>query len=225
MRASDRRPRAPACPDEQQIAAYVDGSIRPSERETLEAHLADCAACLELVGFLEREVEASGEAGVPEKALARVQAFARPAPPAPLRHVPRWAAAAAVLAVIPVLVHLSRSTDESPAAGQESPPRVTRNAPPASGGVQVLVPAAGAVIGPRELAIRWSAVPGSAYYDVRIVTDSGAPVVEQRVIGTEWRPGASVTLQPGVEYYVRVDAYPAEGKSVGSVHVPFAVRD
>lgn len=225
--ASDLRPRerTAECPDEQSIAAYVDGGVGPTERETLEAHLADCAACLALVGLLARDEELEGEARIPEPALARASDIARRAVPAPSRHVPRWAAAAAVLAVIPVLLQLYRAADRSPAAGEDSAPRVTRSAPPASHGLQVLRPVAGSVVEPSELTIRWSAVPGSAYYDVRIVTDSGAPVVEQRVTGTEWRPDENLKLRPGAEYYVRVDAYPAHGKSIGSVHVPFAVRE
>ena len=45
--------RTPACPDEEQIAAYVDGTIEPEAREPLELHLADCDACIALVGLLE----------------------------------------------------------------------------------------------------------------------------------------------------------------------------
>jgi hypothetical protein len=224
LRASDgrSRERTPGCPDEQLIAAYFDELLGPPERQKMEAHLADCAHCLALVGLLGRHDD-DGEAAVPDTAQARARKLARPG--APARHAPRWAAAAAALLAIPVLLHLSRSTDESPAFGSDAGTRGTRNLPPIAHDLQVLRPIAGSVVAPNDLSVRWSPVLGSAYYDVRIVNDTGLPVVEQRVTGTEWRPDAGLRLQPGVEYYVRVDAYPADGKSVGSVHVPFTVRE
>jgi hypothetical protein len=226
LRAGDdrSRERSPGCPDEQLIAAYFDELLSPRERESMEAHLADCAHCLALVGLLGRQDD-DGEAAVPDTAQVRARRLARPAGPAPARHAPRWAVAAAALLAIPVLLHLSRSTDESPAFGSDPGTRGTRNLPPIAHDLQVLRPLAGSVVAPNDLSVRWSPVPGSAYYDVRIVNDTGLPVVEQRVTGTEWHPDAGLRLQPGVEYYVRVDAYPADGKSVGSAHVPFTVRE
>lgn len=227
LRAADLRPRerGPDCPDELHIAAYLDGRVSPAEREAVEVHLADCAHCLALVGLLGREDGPNEAPTVPETTLARARKLARPTRTAPVRHAPRWAAAAVALVAVPLLLHLSRPTDESSELGRESAPRVTRNLPPAPNDLQVLRPAAGSVVDPRDVSIRWSPVAGSAYYDVRIVTEAGAPVVEQRVTGTEWRPDSSLRLEPGSEYYVRVDAYPADGKSVGSVHVPFKVRE
>ena len=226
LRAGDgrSRERSPGCPDEQLIAAYFDELLSPRERESMEAHLADCAHCLALVGLLGREDD-DGEVVVPETAQARARKLVRPGAPASARHAPRWAAAAAALLAIPVLLHLSRSTDESPASGSDPGSRDTRNLSPAAHDLQVLQPLAGSIVAPNDLSVRWSPVQGSAYYDIRIVTDTGLPVVEQRVRGTEWRPDAGLRLQPGAEYYVRVDAYPADGKSVGSVHVPFTVRE
>lgn len=226
LRDGDARSReqGPDCPDEQVIAAYFDDRLSAPERENVEAHLADCARCLALVGLLGRE-DTADEVAVPETVMARARMLGRSAGPAPVRHVPRWAAAAALLLAIPLLLHLSPSTDDAPGFGSDSGPRTARNLQPATHDPQVLRPLAGSLVVRRDLSIRWSPVPGSAYYDVRIVTDAGAPVVEQRVTGTEWRPDDSVGLQPGVEYFVHVDAYPADGKSVGSAHVPFTVRE
>lgn len=226
LRATERRHRepSPGCLDDQQIAAYVDGRVGPAGQAEIEAHLADCARCLGLVGLLVREDAADAEAEIPQAALDRAAEFARPTAPTSPRHLPRWAAVAAMLALIPALVHLQR-TAQGPSAGETEAPRTTRSAPAAVESLQVLKPTAGSVVEPRELRVHWSTVPGSSYYDVRIVTDTGELVVEERVAGTEWRPGATVELQPGVEYFVRVDAYPTAGKSIGSAHVPFVVKD
>ena len=80
-------------------------------------------------------------------------------------------------------------------------------------------------IEPARLVVRWTEVPGSQYYDVRIVTDSGDLVREARVEGTEWRPSTEIALRPGAEYYVHVDAYPSSTKAISSDHVPFTIAE
>ncbi|MFO7595242.1 MAG: zf-HC2 domain-containing protein [Desulfocurvibacter africanus] len=41
-----------ACPDEQDLAAYLDGRLSPEERDRFKAHLDQCAACREAVAEL-----------------------------------------------------------------------------------------------------------------------------------------------------------------------------
>jgi hypothetical protein len=80
-------------------------------------------------------------------------------------------------------------------------------------------------VDPEDLSFRWSEVAGTPYYDVRIVTDAGDVVVQERVAGTNWQPQARLDLQPGAEYFVLVDAYPEGDKAVSSHHVPFRIAD
>ena len=80
-------------------------------------------------------------------------------------------------------------------------------------------------VDPRQLVFRWAAIPGSRYYEVRIVTEAGDVITEQRVMDTEWRPPGDLNLSPGVEYFVHVDAYPSEAKTIGSDHIPFRISD
>src|SRR5262245_15997523 len=42
--------RADACPEPEQLAAYIDGTLAPAERTTVERHLVDCADCRDVVG-------------------------------------------------------------------------------------------------------------------------------------------------------------------------------
>ena len=100
-----------------------------------------------------------------------------------------------------------------------------RTAGPASTGLQVLSPDPGAAMDARALSFRWSEVAGTPYYDVRIVTDAGDVVVQERVTGTNWQPEARLDLRPGAEYFVLVDAYPEGDKAVSSRHVPFRITD
>src|SRR5262245_17961319 len=41
---------ADACPDPEQLAAYVDGGLPPDERTVVESHLSECADCRDIVG-------------------------------------------------------------------------------------------------------------------------------------------------------------------------------
>jgi hypothetical protein len=227
LRAGDdhRRDRTPACPDEQRIAAFADGLLGPEDRAQVELHLADCAHCLAMVGLLGREGDNEPGELVPEVVLARIQQLDDISYRSRWRSAPRWAAAASLLLAIPVLLQLSGppgGVHESQSAPEA---RVKRSATVDMDTPEVLLPVAGATVEPDTLRIRWTAIPGSDYYDLRIVTDAGALVVEQRVTGTEWRPTQATGLARGAEYYVHVDAYPADGKVLSSVHVPFRTAE
>lgn len=210
---------APECPDEHEIAAYVEGTIGDSARDVVELHLADCERCSLLVGTLSR-LEIEPAQGVPAEMLVRAERLAGARPARWSRYLPHLAAAAVLVLAVGILFN----TREEPPVRSEADYRTTRG-PAAQPEMKILSPTTGAGIGAEELLVRWTEIPGTRYYVVRIVTASGALVTEQRVTETEWRPGSKVSLATGEEYYVRVEAYPAAGPSTGSIHVPFTVRD
>jgi len=222
--AGGPRDRTPDCPGEELLASYVDGALEPAEAEQLEMHLADCDPCVAVVVFLSREHDKGLFKPVPETDLARARQLVKPVPSRWTRFAPPgWAAAAMVLISILAVTQYSRlsGVDVGP---QVSPgERTTRSAFPGRATLQVLAPGAGAIVDEKRLAFRWSEIPGSRYYDVRIVTDTGDLVAEERVTGTEWRPADSISLKPGTEYFVHIDAYPSKAKTVSSDHVPFSV--
>lgn len=205
LRASraDATERGPDCPDEHALAAYVDGVLGPDAREPLELHLADCSYCLALIGLLSREAEPR----------SRRRWFVPP----------QWAAAAAVAVLaVTALVRLSQPTTTADAGWQSDVP-ATRNGSAPS--LRLLSPGEGKTVDRQELAVRWAAVPGARYYDVRVVTDTGDVVAEEHVTGTEWRPKSETALRPGLDYFVYVDAYVSEGNAIGSEHVSFRVSE
>jgi hypothetical protein len=210
---------APECPDEHEIAAYVEGAIGESTRDAVELHLADCERCTLLVGTLSRLEIESAEA-VPAETMARAASLVAEKPNRWPRYLPHLAAAAVLVLAVGVLFN----TREGTPVQAESDYRTTRGTD-AQPEMRILSPASGAGVGADGLLVRWTAIPGTRYYVVRIVTASGSLVAEHRVTDTEWRPGGDVSLHAGEEYYVRVEAYPAAGPSMGSVHVPFTVRD
>jgi anti-sigma factor RsiW len=219
----------PGCLGEQQLAAYADGTLPEADREPLQAHLADCAACLSLVGLLARDEGDEAVQEIPETVLARARALATPTSRPWYQQAPQWAAAALVLLALPVVLHVARSPDAIPdVANEATTPATERSTRSLGGGVpalEVLQPAAGARVAPGRLSVRWTAIPSSDYYEVRIVDEAGALVAEQRVVATEWQPDSAVELRPGSDYYVHVEAHHSGGKTVGSAHVPFRASD
>lgn len=215
---------SPGCPDEHLIAGYVDGRLDSPAAVEVEHHLADCSHCLALVALLSRDLEAGAEAA------SSGTGFRAPASPvaAPRRRwhdVRKWAMAAAVVLAVPILLPLVRTPDPGTEARPGSPAATTRMVTPAGHGLQVLSPGPGAAVDPRQLAFSWTEVPGSPYYDLRVVTDEGDIVAEQRVTGTHWQPPVPLQLERGAEYFVLVEAYPSGDKPVSSHHVPFRVPD
>lgn len=222
---SERPARSTACPDEGRIAGYVDGGLDTAVRLELERHLADCGHCLAVVGLLSRERDASAAEPVAPQVLAQARARATRAPARRWQSAPQWAAAAALVLAVPLLFQLGRSPDGGlEGQGRPAPP-ATRTMAREADAVQVLAPRAGAAVDSRRVQFRWSAVAGSPYYDVRIVTDDGAVVVRERIAGTDWQLPEQLQLQPGAEYFVHIDAYPSGDKPVSSDHVRFRVAD
>jgi anti-sigma factor RsiW len=217
--------RSLACPDEHQIAGFVDGGLDADARERVERHLADCGYCLALVGLLCRERDAEAIVPAPQEVPAQTSTQATKRPRRRWHLAPPWAAAAALVLAVPLLLQLGRNLDRG-VEGQGRPdPSATRTLASPAVGLQVLAPGAGAAVDPRQMSFRWTEVSGTPYYDVRIVTDAGDVVVQQRVTGTTWRPPAQLNLQPGAEYFVHIDAYPSGDKAVSSDHVLFRVAD
>lgn len=217
------RDRTPACPDEHQIAAYVDGTLAPEPSQQLDLHLADCDACLALVGLLSRERDPVTLEPVPDLTLERARRVAH-APHRPAkRHGAYLAAAAALVLSVSVLLNVSQRAGNGPESPADAP--AVRKVPTDLPSLRLLSPEPGTTLRRNQLIVRWTAVPGTHYYDVRVVTDSGDVVTEKHVTGTEWRPRNVVALQPGMEYFVHVDAYVANGKAIGSEHVSFHVTE
>ena len=217
--STDAGERGPTCPDEHSIAAYVDGMLGTDDREPLELHLADCSHCLALVGLLSREHGVAATEAVPDQTVAQARALAKPNFRRQPFRTPAWAAAAVVVLAVAVLISLPRPADTG--WSPDAPATRTSN----SRGLQLLSPGEGTTVDRAQLTIRWSPVSGARYYDVRVVTEAGDVVAEQRLTGTEWHPASRAALRPDLEYFVRVDAYVSEGNAIGSEHVSFYVSE
>jgi len=230
LRTQEAEP-TPACPDDQQIAAAVDGKLSWADRDAFDRHVSDCGFCVARIGTLNGLCAVDVLEAVPDNTMARAKRIVKKT--GINRHTPRWAAAAVVvLALSFTFNQYSPDNDDPgtsvssllPVATPQADFRQSRNINPNSPRPKILTPDEGALIDVGNTLFHWTEIPGSLYYDIRIVTWEGDMVWQERVNGTEWGLPDKFELEAGAEYYVRVDAYLAEAKSISSPHVLFKVK-
>ena len=216
-------PRSSDCPNEHLVAGYVDGTLDPQDLRQLDAHLADCGYCLGLVAMLCRERDAAPD----ERGADPVQAPAGVviSPPRRWRLAPQWAAAAALVLVVPLLLQVGGDPDRAVGARTDPARSATRNIGAAGLELRFVPTGRGFRSDAPRPSLAWTEVAGTPYYDVRIVSDEGDVVAQSRVTGTQWQLPEGLRLRYGAEYYALVEAYPEGGKAVSSEHVPFRIPE
>ena len=225
------------CPDEHDLAAYVDQQLIGAERERVESHLAKCDSCLQQVGFLIKQsqgVAASAPAWLVHRAEQLETAAHKDAP-----FGWKWVGVAAAIALVALGLAVWRQARpnidahsttlatiqqrSAPALRDEVRPEaesaVRSQSPPASLPI-LLSPQPGAIVHPSDFSIRWEAVPNAVAYEVRVVTADGDLVWHKRV-RENWVKTPKQTLRPGTKYFVWVRAWLADGKTQQSAAVGF----
>lgn len=226
------------CPEEQELAAYVDQQLIGAERERIESHLAKCDSCLQQVGFLVTRAHGAATP-VPAGLLARAKqletAAGRSAPWAW-----QWAGAAAAIAVVAVSAALWREMQVNKPAGRASPVATAQQRPPAgiagnpNGEAEtsvrgeslpvslpvVLSPQPGATVNASDFIIRWRPMGNAVAYEVRVVTADGSLVWRKRAREAAVRPPARI-LRPGRKYFVWIRALLPDGETQVSPAVSF----
>jgi len=184
------------------LAAYIDGSLAPSARAEVEAHIADCFQCRSEFVSAKRLVNAA---------------------PAPMPAVRRWpsvavvgAAAAAVLLMV-----ISR---QAPTA---SSPRM-RSAPIPSAAnstaLAVVMPAREAVVTPAGVRFVWRASESVMEYTLTVLDADGRARWTTSTSDTSVALPDSVVLAPGAEIHWYVDGLKSDGRSVGTGRQRFTTR-
>lgn len=102
--AAGEPPEVGDCPDEQALAAWLDGWGSVAETAAVELHLTVCPRCVQTVQDL-RELLSAGAMPAPADAIARAQALVTGGPVRARRigwltSAGRWAAAAAVVLAV-----------------------------------------------------------------------------------------------------------------------------
>lgn len=181
------------CPDALELAGYGDGRLLPAERDRIEAHLARCADCLENVAGIE-------EGGFTEEEAAGMPSVKLTPSGAQRRGWPALAAAAAILLLAAGLWHLVG--DEGEASPVHTPGvdsrlfsaarELERDLPETFAGFvpldrdrrqnpdrPVLRGEAARALSPAfrilsdRPSFRWASAPGSAAYDVIVMSSRG----------------------------------------------------
>jgi hypothetical protein len=221
--------RTPFCPDDHEIAAYFDHKPHHPDSEISEHHMANCGYCLARVAVLAQLHKNADDEQIPESLLATAGQFGHQ-PRRRLHYAPAWAAAAVV--IITLFTIAGRGPTLAPDASVQFPSasptgedvRQIRNINRSKLAPTILSPAKGAIVRSEDLTIRWSGVPGSLYYDIRLVNAEGLMIWQDRLEETELHLPSRLELISGEQYFVRVDAYLAEAKSISSRHVPFTIK-
>ena len=227
VHSPEDRVNTPACPDEHEIAAFCSGTLGSTETERILVHLADCETCTAHLALVNRLHQTDSVTPTPELTLARAQRLTRQGRRQSVRRFSGWAAAAAVILAVFFVVDSQRNQGPASAPGSEgiqSQPTIRIRAPAVSP-PQVLAPVSGALVNTNEFVFRWTEIPGSLYYDIHIVSKMGDLVMKDRVTGTHWQAPVSLTVEPGADCYVRVDAFLSDLKTVSSEHVAFKAGD
>ena len=225
------------CPDEHQLAAYVDQQLIGAERERVESHLAKCDSCLEQVGFLARQSNVLVESA-PSSMVCRAKMLRNSALEG--AHFGwKWVSVATATAVIAIgllvwrearphtregfsVVATARQSSALAIADQQKSKADTtvRSGSPTDSQPLVLSPQPGAIVHASDFSIRWEPIPNAAAYEVRVVTADGDLVWRKRVHENSVNPPKQ-TLRAGLKYFVWVRAWLPNGKTEQSAAVAF----
>jgi len=219
------------CPDADLFASYADGGLSEQEHQEMSSHIADCDYCMVRLGALSRAHEADAEVAVPDWVRGRARRLVPggPTQPPARRRTSRWATAAALFLAFG-LVFTAGGLRWVTGVGQEpatlaSGERQTRTIAPLSSGPSLLWPREGIILDPVGHEFSWTAIPDCLFYDLRIVSDEGDLIWQERVTQTHWSFPTALPLQEGSEYFVRVDAWLNDSKSLNSNYVLFRYGD
>jgi anti-sigma factor RsiW len=196
------------CPDDQTLAAFVDGQLAESGRDQTIAHLDACATCFERVATI--AAAASTTAIAPAALVERVTSSS---PRPPWR---AWVPAGAVAAGLLLAVTVWRS------APPVTPPAEPASAEPAvrSRGATVHAPV---LEEPRDderqqpgFRARWQVPEGAVFSEVKLTTPGGDVLWSTEVQGTTSQVNVPVVPPGDGIAYLWVTTHLPEGRKVSS---------
>lgn len=197
------------CPNDQRIAALLDGQLDEQDRATTLAHVDACEACLDHLTRLTSLVD-TAQPDVPSALVAA--ALARPASP-----VRRLAPVAAVAAALIVAVAVWRM----PPGGQTgderhgTPSSPVRAAAPSTSTLIVETPADNEQLA-AGFDVRWTGPAGTVFSEVKLTTAAGDVLWSAHVQGNRSHVTVPVAVPDGVPSYLWVTAHLPEGRRLAS---------
>jgi hypothetical protein len=218
------------CPDEERLAAFVDGTLAGGARKTVLDHLAGCGFCCGQVAFLARAAELGPPPAMPVALLALAQGDRGSA----IRHLRPAAALAAAVTVVAALLLVGDWTRQEPlpipgigskapvaTPAPQAPERTLRNGRGPEQAPLLVSPSEGASLPRSSLVLRWQEAPGALFYTLQIVNAQGDVAWEGRSEGTSLAVPAAADLVTGDRYFAWVVAHLPSGSTVRSPAVGF----
>lgn len=226
------------CPNDDTVAAYLDGVLEQPKRRRLETHFAVCMPCRSLIADVMRSQGTAEPSEVPLGLISRAAACYAPRPK---RRVWIWAPAATAVAVGVVIaltaIHIPEelvltppeppsapliAKSESPAANKQRVTDVVRKPSARDLRPRLVFPEQGSTVGRNDLEFRWKAIPKSNYYSVRLVTSAGNLVWEGKSNQSSVKLPDGLMLPAG-KYFVWLSVYDDRGRLEKSDAVGFQI--
>ncbi len=208
------------CPDDGNLAAWVEGRLPAARREKLEAHLSDCDYCCGQVGFLARAPKLGPPPAVPVSFLTAARAERTPSF-GRLRPATLVAAGAGLALALLVATPWGRPGSLPAGAEGDRAVRNGRTGPGPADAPWLVRPSEGEIVSPAAFELRWKEAPEALYYTVQLVDPKGDVVWEGRADGTHLVVPASAALSPGQPCFAWVLAHLRNGTTVRSPAVGF----
>jgi len=226
------------CPDEDLLAAYVDGTVQNATRQRTESHLAACAACRSLIAdvvTMQRFEATPPPLGLEQRVIAITSAD---------RRRERWVlvplTAASLLALglafvllrppkqkIPIVSHSTTvgvvAKSEPPTIPGAKTSSIERKSTSLEPAPALVFPEEGRAVKRSDLSLRWQLVPHCRYYEIHLVNSEGAPVWQGASERTNIRIPDAVAVNDGT-YFVWIAAYMNDGRIQKSSPVQFLVK-
>jgi len=226
------------CPDEHDLASYLDHTSDPDAKTRLEHHLSSCSYCRVLVAESLRTQRLENRIALPVALRTRARPLGTTAPvhvrwswlpltlapvgcalllfvwlraPQPL-DLPRWGA--------PQPPAILKSQVSTPVISR--PSDVVRSSDNHSSLPTVIFPTSSLVIRSGRINFRWRAVPRASYYQVRILTAAGELLWQHDSDENHLQADDSLTLPTG-QYFVLISAIMENGRAQQSSPVEFQV--
>lgn len=212
----------PFCPSDDALAAYFDANFDGPEQTALQRHLADCTWCQGRVGMLSRLADEQ-QVTVDSELLAEAKHLGQNTRTPRWRRAPAWATAAVVFLTAGIWIGQQQLPTPPAAEGLDSS-RQVRTIDRPTIAPELLWPVEGAVVSPEALKVRWSGVTGSLHYEVFLLSDAGDLLAHERVEENTWTAPAELKLEPGGEYFVRIEARLPGAGNTSSEHTAFRVK-
>jgi hypothetical protein len=179
------------------LAAYLDGALPAAERRVAEDHLAECVTCRDELVDISKLVADRGRA----------------------RRWPRLAtsvAAVAAAAIAFAVVGPWRSAPGPRAARDDRMRESTLVDGASRRAVEVVAPAEGDTVTPRELRFAWHPFAPGATYRFKLVNDTSFVLLKLDTVDTTVALPDSVQLVPGRSYTWWVDALTTDGRAAST---------